>query len=132
MRFPIARADGGVPWWSRAFGVAPERSWVELDDGRLTARFGPWTTSTPVANVTGVRTTGPYSWWKVAGPAHWSLADHSITFATRTDVGVEITFATPVRGLDPWGAARHPSMTVTVADPAALVDALRAAAGLRT
>jgi hypothetical protein len=130
MRFPIADPQEQVPWWSRPFGVRPGRSWVEIEGDRLTARFGPWTTSTPLANVTGVRTTGPYSWWKVVGPARGSLADGSLTFATRTDVGVEITFATPVRGLDPWGRARHPSLTVTVADPDAFVGALRAAAGV--
>ncbi len=124
MRFLIADPDGGVPWWSRPFGVRPSAGYVEVDGDRLTARFGPWCVATGVDNVTGVRTTGPYSWWRVVGPARYSLADHSLTFATRTDVGVEISFAEPVAGLDPMGVVRHPSLTVTVADPDALVAAL--------
>ena len=124
MRFPIAEPDGSIPWWSRPFGVRPSAGYVEIDGDRLSARFGPWSVATTLGNVTSVDTTGPYSWWKVAGPARYSVADRSLTFATRTDVGVEISFSTPVSGLDPWGLAHHPSLTVTVADPDALVAAL--------
>jgi hypothetical protein len=125
MRFPFAGPGTDVPWWSRLFGVSSTSGYVYIDDDRMEARFGPWSVSTPIENITGARITGPYSWWKVVGPARYSLADRSLTFATRTDRGVEISFATPVRGLDPWGGARHPSLTVTVADPESLVEFLR-------
>jgi hypothetical protein len=124
VRFPFAEGAHPVPWWSRPFGVTPTTSWVQIDDERLDVRFGPWRVSTRVDNVAGAELAGPYSWWKVAGPARWSFADHSLTFATRTDRGVEITFDEPVTGLDPFQIAHHPSLTVTVADPEALVRAL--------
>ena len=36
-----------------------------------------------------------------------------------------MTFLRPVRGIDPAGIIRHPALTVTVDDPAALVEVLR-------
>ena len=33
----------------RAFGVTADSSYVELDDDRFVARFGPWTVDTPPA-----------------------------------------------------------------------------------
>jgi hypothetical protein len=60
--------------------------------------------------------TGPYSLIKTIGPAHLSFADRGLTFATNSERGLCIRFATPVRGLDPLGLVRHPAVTVTVAD----------------
>ena len=128
-RFPFAAPEEDVPWWSRVCGVSDGSSYVEVDHDRLTARFGPWVVSTPVENVTRAEVTGPYSWWKVAGPARFSVSDRSLTFATRTDRGVEISFATPVTGLEPWGAVHHPSLTVTVADPELLIEFLATLTG---
>ena len=68
--------------------------------------------------------TGPCSWPKVIGPAHLSLPDRGLTFATNPERGVCITFDAPVPGLDPFGALRHPDLTVTVERPAELADLL--------
>src|SRR5690606_154531 len=57
-------------------------------------------------------------------PAHVSLADHGLTFATNPDKGVCIRFEEPVRGLDPLGLVLHPGLTVTVDDPAGLAELL--------
>ena len=54
----------------------------------------------------------------------YSIADKSLTFATTTRRGVSISFVEPVAGLVPSGVVRHPSLTVTVDDPEALVAAL--------
>ena len=108
-------------------GVTPGNARVELDDEHLTVRFGRWTLRTPLANVAGTERTGPYSWWKVAGPAHLSLADGGITFATTTAAGVCIAFHEPVPALVPGSMVRHPAATVTVADPQALIAALEEA-----
>jgi hypothetical protein len=126
MRFPFATDEGRAPWWSRLFGVTTSNSWVEVDGDRLDVRFGPWRVSTGVDNVAHARITGPYSWWKVVGPARYSVSDRSLTFATSTDRGVELIFVKRVTGLDPWRVARHPSLTVTVADPDGLASALNA------
>jgi hypothetical protein len=59
MRFPIRRD----PWWVPLlllFGATPGRSYVELDDDRLVARFG-WLFhhSFPLIDIEGAR---PRSW----------------------------------------------------------------------
>jgi hypothetical protein len=102
---------------ARAFGIRPSTAWVEISDEKLHVRFGPWRVSTPVENVTGAAITGPYALLKTAGPARLAITDRGLTFATNGDRGVLLTFATPVRGLDPLGLIRHPELTVTVADP---------------
>ena len=110
---------------ARAFGVGPATAWVEVGRGTLAARFGPWRVSTPLANISGVAVTGPYAFWKTAGPARLAVTDRGLTFATNGDRGVLISFRTPVRGLDPLGVLRHPELTVTVADVDGLAELLR-------
>jgi hypothetical protein len=114
---PAYRAVGAV------FGVTPRRAEVSLAGGWLRVRFGPWSVATPMTNVAGVEVTGPYSLVKTAGPAHLSLNDRGLTFATNPERGLCIRFAEPVPGLEPSGRLRHPALTVTVED----VDGLRKA-----
>ena len=122
-RFPFAFARGhrlaALP-----FGVLPSTTWVEVDETRLRARFGLWMLDTARANIEHVSTTGGYSFIRTAGPAHLSLADRGVTFATNGDGGVCVQFREPVTVLDPTGRLRHPGATFTVADPDALVAAL--------
>jgi hypothetical protein len=110
--------------WSRLFLVHPELASVRIEDGWFSAWFGRWAVTTPVANIDDVSITGPFDWWKVAGPAHLSIADRGLTFATTDRRGVCVSFAEPVAGLDPLGAVRHPGLTVTVAEPDELVAAI--------
>jgi hypothetical protein len=100
----------------RLFGIRPSTAWVDVSDERIDARFGPWRVSTQLANITGVTLTGPYALLKTAGPARLAITDRGLTFATNGDRGVLLTFATPVRGLEPFGLLRHSELTVTVAD----------------
>jgi hypothetical protein len=113
---------------AKVFRVTPETAWVEVGDEHLEARFGPWRVRTPLANITGVEVTGPYAFWKTAGPARLAITDRGLTFATNGDRGVLISFDRPVRGLDPLGLLRHPELTVTVADVDGLAELLRARA----
>ncbi len=110
-----------------AVGVVPSRAEVEVGERDLTVRFGMWSLTTPLTNVADATVTGPYAWYKVAGPPHLSFADGGITFATSTQGGVCIRFHEPVPAALPIGLLRHPSATVTVADPEALADELDAA-----
>jgi hypothetical protein len=113
------------PWltpFALVFGVTPRTAWVDVSDDHLEARFGLWRLRTPRHNIVGAETTGPYTWFKVAGPAHLSFKDRGVTFATNTRAGVCIRFRTPVGGVYP--GLRHPALTVTVAAPDALVAAL--------
>jgi hypothetical protein len=112
--------------FARAFGITPAAAWVEVGDEALDVHFGPWHLSTPLANITDVAVTGPYAFWKTAGPARLAITDRGLTFATNGDRGVLISFRTPVRGLEPLGVLRHPELTVTVADVHRLAELLRA------
>ncbi len=120
-RFDI---DPSIARWNRAFLVRPERAVVEVGDEVLDARFGPWRLVTRLANVSRAEVTGPYRWWRVAGPARYSLADGGITMATSARCGVCIEFVQPVAGLVPLPWPRHPSLTVTVAEPDELIELL--------
>ncbi len=110
---------------ARGFGIGPATAWVDVSGEALEARFGPWRLSTPLANVTGVAVTGPYAFWKTAGPARLAITDRGLTFATNGDRGVLISFRTPVPGLDRLGVLRHPELTVTVAEVDRLAELLR-------
>ncbi len=123
-RFEVGR---GIRPWSRLFLVHPESCSARIEHGRLTAAFGRWSLTTPLSNIADVAITGPYTWWKVAGPAHLSLDDRGLTFATSDERGVCISFLEPVAGFEPTGVLKHPSLTVTVADVDAFADALNEA-----
>lgn len=123
--------DPAMSRWNRWFGVNPGRCAVNpgrcavsIDDDVLIACFGPWTLRTPVANIIAATITGPYRVWRVAGPARLSLKDRGLTFATNHRQGLCLQFRTPVAGIDPFGLIRHPSLTVTVADPVRLAHAV--------
>jgi hypothetical protein len=111
---------------SRGFRVTPHTAWVEVGDRDFEARFGPWRVRTPRANITGAEATGPYAFWKTAGPARLAVTDRGLTFATNGERGALILFGQPVRGLDPFGILRHPELTVTVADVDGLLAAIAA------
>jgi hypothetical protein len=113
---------------SQAFRVTPETAWVEVGDEAFEAHFGLWRVRTPMANITDVKVTGPYAFWKTAGPARLAITDRGLTFATNGERGALILFQIPVRGLDPLGILRHPELTVTVADVDGLADLVRARA----
>jgi hypothetical protein len=74
-------------------------------------------------NVFDVQLTGPYLWLKAIG-VRVSLADKGITFGTNAKLGACLCFRTPVESFGRRLGLRHPGMTVTVADPAALKSAI--------
>jgi hypothetical protein len=119
------RFDGLHRLAAAPFLVSPATSVVTVDRrrGRFTARFGPWRVETALENIASTETTGSYTPLKTVGPAHLSLSDRGLTFATNDQRGLCIRFHTPVRGIDPLGVIRHPGLTVTVDD----VDGLRTA-----
>jgi hypothetical protein len=104
-------------------GIRPSTAFVRTSGDRLTVRFGPWHLATELSNIVGAEVTGPYSWIKAVGP-RLSLADGGVTFGTNARVGVCVRFRSPVPGLLPVDWLRHPGLTVTVAEPQALVARL--------
>ena len=109
---------------SLPFGVTPATSFIRVDENDLWVRFGLWSVRTPVTNVIGYEYSGPYAFHRTAGPARLSFADKGLTFATNHRSGVCLSFATPIRGIDPLGLIRHPGLTLTPADPDGFVAAL--------
>lgn len=110
---------------SLPFGVTPATSFIRIDETDLWVRFGFWSVRTSLANVIGYECSGPYAFAKTAGPARLSFADKGLTFATNHRSGVCLTFAEPIRGIDPLGLIRHPGLTVTPADRDGFVAALQ-------
>ena len=49
-------------------GVTPARSGVEIGDGSLRVRFGPWRLQTDVSNIRCAEETGPYQALRAIGP----------------------------------------------------------------
>ncbi|MGK2950060.1 MAG: hypothetical protein ACSLFP_15925 [Acidimicrobiales bacterium] len=107
-----------------AFGITPWTTWVDVGTDDLEVRFGPWSLRTPLDNVAGATVTGPYRFFKVAGPPHLSFSDRGVTFATNRQQGACIQLHEPVPAIAPRGMLRHPAVTVTVADPVALANHL--------
>jgi hypothetical protein len=112
--------------FQRVLTVTRSRAWVEVGPEMLRAKFGPWGLETPLANVARADVTGPYAYWKTAGPARLGITDRGLTFATNGERGVLITFREPVRGMGPLKLLRHPELTVTVADVEGLASLLGA------
>ena len=112
--------------FQRFLTITPERAWVEVDAETLRAKFGPYGLETPLANVASAEVTGPYAYWKTAGPARLGVTDGGLTFATNGDRGVLITFREKVRSKGPLTLLHHPELTVTVADVDGLAALLNA------
>lgn len=106
------------------FGVTPRTAWAEIDDDRLSVHFGPWRLRTSLDNIADATITGAFAFIKTAGPAHLSLADRGVTFATNGERAVCLQFHDPVTAIDPIGLIPHPNATLTPADPEAFVAAL--------
>src|SRR5687768_10591661 len=111
--FAFAPSYGSV---QRLLTINPSRAWVEVGTGTLRSKFGPYGLETPLANVAAAEITGPYAYWKTAGPARLGVTDGGLTFATNGERGVLITFREKVRSRGPLAWVRHPELTVTVAD----------------
>ncbi len=107
------------------FGVMPATARVVVTEDELLVRFGPWRLRTALTNVSGTQVSTGYAWHRTAGPAHLSLADHGVTFATNSRRGLCVSFVEPVRAIEPTGRLRHPAATLTVAEPEALAAALK-------
>ena len=115
---------------ARKFGITPANASVEIGDGLLRARYGRVQLSTELSNVKAVAITGPYRFLKTAGPARLGVTDLGLTFASNGRRGVLISFHRRVPGIERLGLLRHGELTVTVENPEALAELLRAECGL--
>lgn len=118
--------------FAAALGVRETSAWVEVDPGfdldgkddEVQVHFGPWSMAFPRYDVVEAEVTGPSSFLRVVGPPHLSVRDRGVTFATTRGQGLCISLRAPRKAIDPFGLLLHQTVTVTVADPAGLRDAL--------
>ena len=108
----------------KLLGIRPENSRVTIDDEVFDARFGRWRLRTPVSNLEDVQVSRGYQWFKAIGPRA-SAVDRGCTFGSNPDAGVCVRFHEPVGALLPTDLLTHPGLTVTVADPEGLAQAVR-------
>ncbi|UOZ02862.1 hypothetical protein [Amycolatopsis sp. WQ 127309] len=109
------------PWLERHSGL-------DLDATGLHVHLGPWSVSTPLANLAGAEVSGPFKPWRALG-VRLSLADCGLTFGTNSARGLCVRFRDPVPGIEPSGLLRHPSLTATIAEPDLVADVLNQAIG---
>ena len=106
------------------FGITPGTAWVEVEDGELRVRYGPWRLRTPLTNVVSTQETGGFTLIKTAGPPHLSFSDRGVSFTTNGRRALCVEFASPVKGIDPSGLIRHPNATLSVLDVEGLARAV--------
>jgi hypothetical protein len=111
---------------ARPFGITPERAWVQIDTSTYSSATAPCRLRTTLANISRVAITGPYRFYRTAGPARLGITDGGLTFASNGEQGVLLSFRKRVPAIDPLRLIRHPELTVTVADVHGLVSALGA------
>jgi hypothetical protein len=104
-------------------GIRPETTRVEVTDDRLVVTFGRWGVDTPLANISCLKVTSGYRWYRAVG-LRGSMVDGGVTFGTNADRGLCILFHERVPPVLPVLGA-HPGLTVTVADVDGLEATLR-------
>ena len=108
----------------RPFGITPRSTTVEVGPTWLFVRYGPWRLLTPRSNIASAELTGGFSFVKTAGPPHLSMSDRGVSFTTNGDRALCLSFHEPVPAIDPTATITHPGVTLSVADPEGLADAL--------
>jgi hypothetical protein len=94
-----------------AFGVTPERAWVEIAEGEIRLRFGRFASTARVSNVARWRIEGPWRWITAIGLRR-SVRHADISFAGSPRGGVRVDFRTPER----WWRLRVPAAYYGVED----------------
>jgi len=120
-RYPIRIGSRSRLFLRLAFGVTPERAYVELGDDTVRARFGRFSFSAPMSGVTRWRIEGPWTWITAIG-VRMSLRHRDISFAGSPRGGVRIDFEPPVR----WRFLRPPAIYYGVDDLEGFAAALTA------
>jgi len=101
-------------------------SYVELTDDALLFHFGTAHERVPLAEVTDV---SPRKWPLYYGIGARIVPGHGVGFVGSTDGVVQVRFASP-RPMEVWGPFRlnaAESVSVSLEQPDAFVDAVRAA-----
>jgi len=102
------------------FGVhGAQDAWVDLGDDCLTARFGRFSATSPIANIASWRIEGPWKWITAIGVRR-SFRHADITFGGSPVGGVRLDFREPIK----VGPIKTPALYLTVEDLEGLGAAL--------
>ena len=110
-RFPMRLGPRSRPLL-RLFGVkGVDNAYVDVDDQRLTARFGFAEVGVPLSNVAGWRIEGPWAWFTAIG-IRMNVLNRELSFAGSPRGGVRLDFKEGVR----YGPLHLPALYVGVED----------------
>ena len=120
-RFPIRVGARSAGLLRVLFGVTAETSWAAVDSKAVSARFGRFSFSIPLANVAGYRIEGPWLWVTAIGVRR-SFRHGDVSFAGSPHGGVRIDVREPVT----WTFFRVPAFYVATDDLVGFAAALAA------
>ena len=120
-RFPIRVGPRSALLLRILFGVKPDTAWAAIDDTMVSAQFGWFSFSTPLANVERWRIEGPWLWITAIG-VRMSIRHRDVSFAGSPQGGVRIDARERIR----WLGFRVPAFYVGVDDLDGFADALAA------
>jgi hypothetical protein len=104
-------------------GVKQETDGVTIhDNGDLIAKYGRWTLTTKIANVSHTDINGPHRWYTAVG-LRLSRTDDGLTFGTNHHKGITIRFVNRIPRVA--GFKDHSMLWVSVADCEGLAAALQ-------
>ena len=110
-RFPIRIGPRSTLLLQVLFGVTPERAFVIVDDGLVTARFGRFEVRAAATNIERWRIEGPWRWITAIGVRR-SVRGGDLSFAGSPRGGVRMDFRVSV----PYGPFHVPALYVGVED----------------
>ena len=94
-RYPIRIGDRSRLFLRIAFGVRPDRAFVDVGDGVIRVRFGRFEVTAPLADARRWRIEGPWAWITAIG-VRMSIRHHDLSFAGSPRGGVRVDFEPPV------------------------------------
>src|SRR3954449_12955167 len=110
-RYPIRVGDRSRLLLRIAFGVTPERAYVDLGEATIVVRFGRFEVTAPLAAARRWRIEGPWLWVTAIG-VRMSIRHRDLSFAGSPRGGVRMD----LRERYPYGPLRIPAFYVGVED----------------
>jgi len=110
-RYPIRIGNRSRLFLRVAFGVTPDRAWVDVGDGVIGVRFGRFLVTAAIADAVRWRIEGPWAWITAIG-VRMSIRHGDVSFAGSPRGGVRVDFRRRVR----WRFLRIPAIYYGVDD----------------
>jgi hypothetical protein len=95
-RYPIRIGNRSRLFLRIAFGVTPERAYVDLGEAAILVRFGRFEVTAPLAAARSWRIEGPWLWITAIG-VRMSIRHRDLSFVGSPRGGVRVDFTPRVR-----------------------------------